>query len=308
MSKIKLGLVGIGKIARDQHLPVLAGSDHFELVATASRNASVDGVRAYRTLNEMLEGEPDIEAVSLCTPPGPRDLDAELALTRGIHVLLEKPPAACLGAARALAERARRSVLVASWHSRHAPAVEAARGWMAERRLVSAEISWREDIRKWHPGQDWILDVGGMGVFDPGINALSILTRIVPERMLIRAADLDVPANRQAPLRAELALQSSAGAIISAVFDFLQTGPQTWDIRLVTDEGALTLHDGGARLVTEEGEQAIASVPHHEYEGVYANFAACVRGRVSDCDFAPLEIVTDAMMLGRRNVLPAFAF
>ena len=41
---LKLGLVGIGKIARDQHIPALAADPRFELVATASRNASVDGV------------------------------------------------------------------------------------------------------------------------------------------------------------------------------------------------------------------------------------------------------------------------
>ena len=41
---MKLALVGIGKIARDQHIPALHASADFELVACASRNASVDGV------------------------------------------------------------------------------------------------------------------------------------------------------------------------------------------------------------------------------------------------------------------------
>jgi hypothetical protein len=42
------------------------------------------------------------------------------------------------------------------------------------------EIVWHEDVRKWHPGQQWIWEPGGFGVFDPGINALSIATRIFP--------------------------------------------------------------------------------------------------------------------------------
>jgi predicted dehydrogenase len=308
MSRIKLGLVGVGKIARDQHLPVLANFPAFELLATASRNASVEGVRAYRNLADMLEAEPDIEAVSLCTPPGPRDDDARLALDRGLHVLLEKPPGVTPGAVRDLAERARKSVLVASWHSRHAPAVETARAWLDGRRLIRGEINWREDIRVWHPGQDWILDAGGMGVFDPGSNALSFLTSLVPERISVERADLGIPANRQSPLTARLALKTGRGAPISATFDFLQTGAQTWDICLVSDAGELILHEGGARLAINGVEQAIASEPHHEYKGVYANFAACVRGAIPDCDLRPLEIVADAFMLGRRTALAAFSY
>lgn len=308
MSKIKLGLVGIGKIARDQHLPVLATSPDFELVATASRNSNVDGVRGYRTIAEMLDGEPDLDAVSLCAPPGPRDEDARLALARGLDVLLEKPPAASLGAARDLQRCTKKNVLVASWHSRHAPAVEPARAWLAGRRLMAVEISWREDIRKWHPGQDWILEPGGMGVFDPGINALSILTRIVDEPVVVERAELGIAANRQAPLTANLTLRSASGAAIVAGFDFLQRGAETWDIRLYSDAGALVLSDGGARLAIDGVEQTMNVVTHHEYKGVYRNFALRVRARCTDCDLSPLELVADAMTLGLRTTLPDFAF
>ena len=43
------------------------------------------------------------------------------------------------------------------------------------------KVTWKEDVRKWHPGQEWIWQPGGFGVFDPGINALSIVTKILPE-------------------------------------------------------------------------------------------------------------------------------
>lgn len=308
MRKIKLGLVGIGKIARDQHLPVLAASPDFELVATASRNASVDGVRGYRTIGEMLDSEPGLEAVSLCAPPGPRDEDARLALARGLDVLIEKPPAASVGAARDLERHAQTGVLVASWHSRHAPAVDLARAWLTGKRLLSAEISWREDIRKWHPGQDWILEPRGMGVFDPGINALSILTHIVDEPIVVERAELGVASNRQAPLTADLLLRSATGAPIEAVFDFLQTGVETWTIRFVSEAGELILRDGGAKLAINGVEQTLGALPRHEYEGVYRNFAARVRERRSDCDLSPLELVADVLMLARRRPLPAFSF
>lgn len=308
MRKTKIGLVGIGKIARDQHWPVLKQHEGFELVATASRNASIEGVRAYKSLQDMLDAEPGIEAVSLCTPPGPREKDAAIAVDRGVHVLLEKPPAATLGAARQLMTRTSGAILVASWHSRHAPGVEAARHWLQGRKLTEGEIVWKEDIRAWHPGQDWILNVGGMGVFDPGINALSILTRLVDDPIAVEQATLGVPSNRQAPLFAELALATRSGASIMASFDFLQTGQQTWDMRLSTDSGVLLLKDGGARLIIDGVERPLAIGPNHEYRGVYDNFAACIRAGRGDYDLRSLEIVADAFMLGRRQPLPDFAF
>ncbi|TIP51034.1 MAG: gfo/Idh/MocA family oxidoreductase, partial [Mesorhizobium sp.] len=68
----------------------------------------------------------------------------------------------------------------ASWHSRYAPAVEAARDFLGSTTIRSAAINWKEDVRRWHPNQDWIWAPGGFGVFDPGINALSIATHILP--------------------------------------------------------------------------------------------------------------------------------
>ncbi len=95
-------------------------------------------------------------------------------------------------------------------------------------------IAWLEDVRHWHPGQDWIWDAGGMGVFDPGINALSIATHILPP-FFLTGATLSVPENRQAPIAADLHFADAAGTPIHAVFDWRQTGPQTWDIRVETD-------------------------------------------------------------------------
>ena len=41
---MRVGTVGVGKIARDQHIPVLRANSAFELVASASRNTAVDGI------------------------------------------------------------------------------------------------------------------------------------------------------------------------------------------------------------------------------------------------------------------------
>jgi len=53
---------------------------------------------------------------------------------------------------------------------------KSAREWISERSIDRVTVAWCENVRQWHPGQDWLWRPGGFGVFDPGINALSIIT------------------------------------------------------------------------------------------------------------------------------------
>src|SRR5689334_2035340 len=169
MAKTKIAIVGLGKIARDQHVPSLAASGEFELVGVASPHNKLEEVPSYGDIETLLREVPGIEAVSLCTTPQVRYEVARFALQRGLHVLLEKPPGVTVSEVLALAAlaAAKRVALFASWHSRHAPAVEPARAWLRERSIKSAAVTWKEDVRVWHPGQKWIWKAGGLGVFDP---------------------------------------------------------------------------------------------------------------------------------------------
>ena len=305
MERVRVGLVGLGKIARDQHLPALAGDPAFELAAIASRNAGLDDVPSFATIEEMLASGVAIDAVSLCTPPRGRFDQARTAIDAGLHVMMEKPPAATVSEATALADKAaaRGVVLFATWHSREAAGVEPARQWLAGRRIDAARIAWREDIRRWHPGQDWILEAGGFGVFDPGINALSIATRILPDPLRVDAAAIEVPAGRQGPLAVQLTMRSGA-VPVTAEFDFLQTGPQTWDIEVDTDAGTLVLSMGGSVLRLPGA--APVEQPDREYPRLYRRFAdLLVRGE-SDVDLRPLQLVADAFLIAERKESAAF--
>ncbi|QPZ92019.1 Gfo/Idh/MocA family protein [Thioclava electrotropha] len=303
---MKLALVGIGKIALDQHVPAIAASPDWELAATVSRHGTVEGGPAYTQIEEMLSAHPEIEVVSLCLPPVPRFLAARAALEAGRHVMLEKPPGATLAEVHALEAMAsaRGLTLFATWHSRMAHAVAAAKAWLADREVHSGRITWREDVRKWHPEQDWVFEPGGMGVFDPGINALSILTEILPAPVHLTSAELEFPANRQAPIAARL---SFSGAI-EADFDWRQEGPQTWDIALETDAGSMALRLGGNVLeiggTKAEGAESIME----EYPALYARMAELVRQGASDVDLAPMVHVADAFLLGRRTAVEDFEF
>lgn len=303
---MKLALVGIGKIALDQHVPALKSSPDWDLAATVSRRGTVDGVEAFTDLTTMLEARSDIGAVSLCLPPVPRFDAAQAVLRAGRHLMLEKPPGATLAEVHALCDLARAQgvTIYATWHSRMAMAVGAARDWLAGRTVQEGRITWREDVRKWHPGQDWIFEAGGMGVFDPGINALSILTEILPQPVRLLSADLDYPANRQAPIAARLQFSRN----IAADFDFRQQGPQTWDMEFQTDRGRMALRMGGNRLEIDGRPVQGGDDIMGEYPALYARMAALVAAGESDADLAPMVLVADAFTLGRRNIVADFHF
>ncbi len=303
---IRLAIIGVGKIARDQHLPAIAADPRFELVAAASRNAVVDGVPNYHDINALLAAGYALDAVSICTPPVGRAAIAMAAIDAGLDVMLEKPPAATLSEIARIEAHAAAAgrTLFATWHSREAAGVAAACAWLADRTVERVTIDWREDIRRWHPGQDWILEAGGFGVFDPGINALSIATEILPGAWSVQSADLRVPEGRMSPLAADILL-SCDDVPVTAAFDFLHEGPQQWDIVVDTDGGRLTLRMGGSVL---EIDGTITEAPDAEYPRLYAKFERLVRTRASDVDVTPLRLVADAFLVGRRETVPAFAW
>lgn len=306
---IRIAIVGYGKIARDQHAPSIAADPRFELAAVVSPRAPADaGVPVFRSHEALLDRMAGaLDAVAVCTPPTVRLAVARAAFEAGIDVLLEKPPAATLGELEQIERLGRKAgrTLFTAWHSQHAAAVPAAKAALAGKTVRSLRIRWHEDVRKWHPGQEWIWAPGGFGVFDPGINALSIATRILPQPLLVREAVLSFPENRQTPIAARLAFQGGEGAF-EADLDWRRTEGESWTIEVgTTDGGAIELFDGGARISIDGKPQAVESPG--EYPSLYARFAELVETRRSDVDREPLRIVADAFLVGRRERVEPFA-
>ncbi|PHR55406.1 MAG: galactose 1-dehydrogenase [Robiginitomaculum sp.] len=301
-------LVSIGKIARDQHIPAIENSPDFTLTAAVSRNAKVEGAQNFVDIETMLSAQPDTQLVSLCMPPAVRFDYAAKAIAAGRHVMLEKPPGATLSECHELIRMAEAKgvSLFVTWHSRYAAAVADAKEWLAGKQITGVEITWKEDVRLWHPGQDWIWQAGGMGVFDPGINALSVLTEIMPNAVFVKSAVLEFPANCDTPIAAQVAFHNPGGGPVNMVLDWLQEGPQTWDIAVETAQGAMLLQHGGAKLSIDGVLQSEA--PDREYAGLYARMAALIEAGASDTDLTPMTHVADAFAIGRRKEVEAFYF
>jgi D-galactose 1-dehydrogenase len=302
---IRIAIVGYGKIAKDQHVPSIAADPRFELAAIVSPRARADeGVPVYPDMETMLAAMPGkLDAVAICTPPTVRLEVAAAAFGAGLAVLLEKPPAATLGEIEEIERRGQeaRRTLFTAWHSQHAPAVASARAALAGKTVRSLRIFWHEDVRKWHPGQEWIWRPGGFGVFDPGINALSIATRILPARLFVREATLSFPENRQTPIAARIGF---AGGF-EADLDWRYSEGERWTIRIETTDGAVVeLLEGGAGLRLDGAAQDVGS--RGEYPSLYARFAELVEAGESDVDREPLRLVADAFLTGGRETVERF--
>ena len=302
MKPIKIAIIGYGKIASDQHVPSKAANPRFELVATSSRSG--EGVEAmftdWRQLLREVEG---LEAVAITTPPSVRHEIARECILAGLHVLLEKPPAATLSEVddmSCLAE-AEGVTLFATWHSRHNPAVTSAAQALAGKRIAELQVVWQEDVHKWHPGQQWIWERGGFGVFDPGINAFSILTAIFPGNIYVHSADLSIPKNAQTPIAAEIDFASDvADGPLHASLDFRRTEGEAWTMDFTTTDGlSLKLADGGSRLFIGGDEQKVGG--QSEYADIYREFVDLIDERRSSVDVRPLRLVADCFLVSRQD-------
>ncbi len=310
MARKKIAVVGVGKIAVDQHLPVIDRSPDFQVAATVStRMVQHRDLPVFRTQAELFEAMPKVELVAICTPPGVRHAYVREALDAGKHVLMEKPPTPSISELDDLVAHARKKkrVLFQTWHSRYNEAVDAARKILKRDGVKSVRIDWRESVRKWHPGQDWVWEPGGFGVFDPGINALSIFTKILPFPVFVESAKIGVPANRQTPVDVELVFKSAEPnqPKLSAGFNWLEESGEVWTITIMTNRGdELKLEKGGTVLrvngaVVIENQSA-------EYERIYEHFAKLLKKGKSDVSDAPLRLVADAFLLAHRDTLPDF--
>ncbi len=303
MAPMPIALAGIGKIARDEHIPALIDSPDWRLDAAISRSASVDGVRNFSDIDEFLADPGEVRTVALALPPGPRMAYARKAIEAGLNVMLEKPPAPTLTELRNLwsLAQSRGVTLYASWHSRMGAAVEETRRRIAEARLRRLRIDWREDVRQSHPGQDWVWEPGNLGVFDPGINAFSILAVILDETPHLTSCRMEIPEGRQMPIAADLDFATVAGAEISGRLDWRHDGDPSWRMEIETDRGTFALTRSGSAVEVDGAEISLdGSVA--EYPLVYKRLAELVRASESEFDLRPMTLTADAFLIAERRV------
>ncbi len=115
MSIVKIAVIGCGSIAQHRHLPEYSMNENVEIVAVcdvveerAHKVASKYGVIAYTSYEELL-ADPEVDAVSVCTPNYLHAPISIAALEAGKHVLCEKPMATSMQEAMNMIEAAKKS-------------------------------------------------------------------------------------------------------------------------------------------------------------------------------------------------------
>ena len=97
--KIRIAVVGCGRISNNHFGSIEKHADNLELVSVCDTNTQVlseyakkYNVPAYHSMEDMLEKE-KVDLVALCTPSGIHSNQAVLAAKHGVHVMTEKPMA-----------------------------------------------------------------------------------------------------------------------------------------------------------------------------------------------------------------------
>lgn len=139
MKRVTVGIIGCGVIGR-AHLAAARAAKRVAVTAVADLNPAAarsaiegDETIAVFDLAEALLNHDAVDAVVLALPAGARSGLAEVALRRGKHVLLEKPPAMHAGELEALAAACGdRVVACASSRFRHDASARAATRFLAD--------------------------------------------------------------------------------------------------------------------------------------------------------------------------------
>jgi UDP-N-acetyl-2-amino-2-deoxyglucuronate dehydrogenase len=101
MNKIKISIVGCGRISKKHFDSIEEHKANFELVSICDIDQDVllehkvkYKIKGYTDLREMLENV-DIDLVAICTPSGIHSAQVELCAAHGVNVMTEKPMATC---------------------------------------------------------------------------------------------------------------------------------------------------------------------------------------------------------------------
>lgn len=140
---------------------------------------------------------------------------------------------------------------------------------------------------------------------DAGINAVSILARILPMPIEIEAAHMLIPENCETPIAAAVSFRTADGALIDADFDFRHPVTQDRSITIETDDDTLELVGHGAELKIG-GKSVAAAEQACEYAALYRHFSELIALRHSDTDKRPLELVSDIFRLAGISTVAAF--
>lgn len=188
---LHIGIVGAGNIAR-RHLENLRFLGGNQIVAIcdldlprAQELAALVDAQAYRTIDDLFQGEKRLDAIVICTPPAIRRQIIEHAARRRIGVYSEKPPAATVEEGLRIAEIIDQHQLICSvgFHMRYSPAVDRYRALVEGRpanvvqSIAASPAALLNSLEPWF----FIKEKSGGHLLDQAIHTIDLLRYVVDE-------------------------------------------------------------------------------------------------------------------------------
>lgn len=189
--KIRLGIIGCGRVTELRHLPALRRVEGVEVVALSDVDAARlesagaacgDGARRYSDFRRLIEDE-RVDAVAVCVPPVLHAEAALAALDAGKHVFIEKPLTLGLDQCEQLSTRAARAdslkVMVGfnmRWHRLARDAREIIRrGELGRIKLVRTVFACGTRLRPGYPEWRRRRESGGGSIFELGVHHFDLV-------------------------------------------------------------------------------------------------------------------------------------
>jgi len=283
-SKIKVGIIGCGGIARNQHMPGYAQLPDVEIVAccdivrdNAKLAAEKFGVKKIFTDYRALLKIKSIDAVSVCTPNYMHKQPTVDALAAGKHVLVEKPIAMNAAEAQEMCDAAKAAgkKLMVDFNNRWRPEVQLVKKQISEGKFgriyfARAQALRRRGIPSWGVFGEKDKQGGGP-LIDIGVHILDAVLYLM---------------GFPKPIAASGKTYTEFGTRDDVVGLFGQWNTKTYTVEDFA-VGLIRLR-GGATIVLETS--FCANI------GPRSIFNASLMGTKAGCDLLPLRIYTEEGM------------
>lgn len=286
METLRVGVIGVGRMAQISHLPILAQLPSVKLQAFCdpdsenlhSRGDEYGVQHRYEDHHDMFENE-DLDAVCIFVPPFAHT-DAEIvAAQQGVHIFVEKPPALSMDKALEIREAIADSGVISAvgFNRRYATSSEAAREMLQDRPIVQALIHRLHGSRA--AAYWWSIERLSGGAFvENTIHVVDLLRYLGAEYTSVSARIVERPDSTEEvdiPLShcATYSLAGGGAANITTCTALENTGSSQF---LVAADGSL--YDLRGKDLLVDGECVATDAPDRaDYKAEFATFFEAIR-------------------------------
>lgn len=301
MSTIGVAIQGAGWVA-GEHIKSYQKNPHTQVVAICSRTregaeakaraAGLTDAKIYTSYTEML-ADPNVQAVSLCTPPNLHPEETIRAAEAGKHLLIEKAVAndpKSLGAMRRAVEQAGVKTVV-SFVLRWNPQFEWIQRMLAEESIgpiFYAEVDYWHNIGPQYDQYRWNVkkEIAGSVFLSAGCHAIDALRYFVQDEIVeVSAYANQINCEYEYPTNAVGIVKFAKGAIGKTSASFDVQCPYAFNIDLLGEKGTIRDNRIHAQAFFA-GQTDWITVPtirpdsgdvtHHPFDGEISHFVDCI--------------------------------